>query len=329
MNDPDIPNQSLVRAADAAVDLFPAELDAARSYAEAAKSAATRRAYDADWRIYSAWCTERRIAALPSAPELVAVFLAAEAERGIKPATIARRLAAIGHMHACAGFPAPSQMQGAAVIREVLAGIRRTPGSAPARKKAADGDVLRDLLRAIEGDGLRAKRDRALLALGMAASLRRSELVALQVPDLAFEADGLRLRIARSKTDQEGAGALIAVPSGRRIRPVELVRAWLDDAGHASGPLFRRLTKRDTLTDAPMSDRAVARLVQGCARQAGLNPAEFAAHSLRAGFLTEAARQGASIFKMREVSRHKSVQVLAEYVREADLFRDHAGERFL
>lgn len=329
MDAAETPGQELVIPAAGDVDLFPAELAAAREYAEAAKSPATRRAYAADWDRYQAWCANRRIEPLPSAPELVAVFLAAEAERGVKPATIARRLAAIGHMHARAGFPAPSQMQGAAAIREVLAGIRRTHGAAPARKKAADIDILRELLRVIEGDGLRARRDRAVLALGMAASLRRSELVALQVSDLAFEADGLRLRIARSKTDQEGAGASVAVPRGRRIRPVELVRAWLDAAGHASGPLFRRLSKRDTLTEAPMSDRAVARIVQACAMKAGLNAADFAAHSLRAGFLTEAARQGASIFKMREVSRHKSVQVLAEYVREADLFRDHAGERFL
>ena len=82
-------------------------------------------------------------------------------------------------------------------------------------------------------------------------------------------------------------------------------------------------------TPSPMSDRAVARLVQACAKAAGFDPAEFAGHSLRAGFLTAAARTGASVFKMREVSRHKSMQVLADYVRDAELFRDHAGTGFL
>jgi hypothetical protein len=95
------------------------------------------------------------------------------------------------------------------------------------------------------------------------------------------------------------------------------------------GPLFRRLTRGGELTADPMSDRAVARLVQRCAAAAGFDPVEFAGHSLRSGFLTEAARQGASIFKMRDVSRHKSVQVLSDYVRDAELFRDHAGSRFL
>jgi site-specific recombinase XerD len=100
-------------------------------------------------------------------------------------------------------------------------------------------------------------------------------------------------------------------------------------AGHAEGPLFRRLSRRDALTPAAMSDRAIARLVQHHAAAAGYDPTEFAGHSLRAGFLTEGASQGATIFKLQEVSRHKSVQVLADYVRNADLFKDHAGQRFL
>ena len=104
-------------------------------------------------------------------------------------------------------------------------------------------------------------------------------------------------------------------------------------AGIADGPLFRRLVRGKavdaTVSFSPMSDRAVARLVQARVLAAGYDPTGFAGHSLRAGFLTAAARSGASIFKMREVSRHKSMQVLADYVRDAELFRDHAGEGFL
>lgn len=78
-----------------------------------------------------------------------------------------------------------------------------------------------------------------------------------------------------------------------------------------------------------MSDGAVARLVQQYAELAGYDPKDFAGHSLRAGFLTEGAAQGAPIFKLQEVSRHQSVQVLSDYVRNAELFKDHAGQRFL
>jgi hypothetical protein len=137
-----------------------------------------------------------------------------------------------------------------------------------------------------------------------------------------------------------GAGAVIAIPEGSRLRPKALLASWIAAAGIGDGFLFRRLTREraarrraasavSIVTPEPMSDRAVARLVQARAAAAGYAAADFAGHSLRAGFLTAAARSGASVFKMREVSRHRSMQVLADYVRDAELFRDHAGDGFL
>lgn len=132
-----------------------------------------------------------------------------------------------------------------------------------------------------------------------------------------------------SKTDQARDGVIVAIPEGNRIRPKALLLAWMAAAGHADGPLFRRLTRGNELTGDRMSDRAIARLVQSCAAAAGYDPSLYAGHSLRAGFLTEAANNRASIFKMQDVSRHKSVQVLSEYVRSAEMFEDHAGAQFL
>lgn len=214
-------------------------------------------------------------------------------------------------------------------LAEVLAGIRAEHGGAKQQKRPADAAALRNMLAAIEGEGLRATRDRAILAIGMAAALRRSEIVALQVEHIGIVPEGLRLTIARSKTDRGAQGAVIAIPEGSRIRPKALLLAWMAAAGHQEGPLFRRLSRGNALTPAAMSDRAIARLVQQHAAAAGYDPTQFAGHSLRAGFLTEGAAQGATIFKLQEVSRHKSVQVLSDYVRNAELFKDHAGERFL
>ncbi len=149
-----------------------------------------------------------------------------------------------------------------------------------------------------------------------------------------FVDKGLRVTIRRSKTDQDGSGVVIAIPEGRRIRPAALLRAWLDVAGVADGGneeagLFRQVSRGDRITGEGISDRFVARLVQRCAAAAGYDRRDYAGHSLRAGFLTEAAKHGASVFKMRDVSRHKSLDVLAGYVRDAELFDDHAGEGFL
>ena len=301
------------------------DIDTARGYADASRASSTRRMYESDWRRFAAWCRERSLATLPADPRVVAVFLASEAAAGSAPATVGRRVAAIGWMHRRAGLQPPQKREGAAAILEVLAGIRRTHGQAPERKQAADADVL----RATPGDHLRAVRDRAVLAFGMAGAFRRLELVALRMEDVLVVPEGLRVLVRRSKTDQEGAGATIAIPDGRRLQPKVLLARWVAQAGITDGLLFRRLTKGDSLTAEPMSDRAVARLVQSKALVAGYDPQRFAAHSLRSGFLTAAARSGASVFKMREVIRHKSMQVLADYVRDAELFRDHAGSGFL
>ncbi|MGI4798297.1 MAG: site-specific integrase [Janthinobacterium lividum] len=305
-----------------------AELDAATGYAVASRALSTRRAYATDWRAFTAWCDARSKPPLPADPHVVAVFLASEAARGCAPMTIGRRLAAIGYAHRQHSMLPPQQREGAAAILEVVAGIRRSHGKPPARKQAADADVMRDVLREMTVDDIRSVRDRALLAFGMAGAFRRSELVALQVYQITREPRGLRVQFGRTKTDQDGAGQVIAIPDGRRIRPVQLLDEWLGRAGITEGFVFRRL-KAGAATDKPMSDRAVARVVQARVEAAGYDPGLFAGHSLRAGFITSGARAGASIFKLKEVSRHKSTDVLAGYVRDAQIFEGHAGEGFL
>lgn len=342
------------------------EIERTRAFVRAARADATHRAYDSDWRVFVAWCEARGLAYLPASPQTVAVFLSVQAtgDDTIAPprpprkvATLSRYLAAINYRHKQARLVAPGEQDGGVVLRETFSGIRRRLGAQRSQKSAADGDRLRAMLAAVDGNGVRAARDRALLALGMAAALRRSELVALRFEDVLFVPEGLTVLIRSSKTDQTGEGVSIAVPEGSRIRPKALLLEWLRVGQIDEGPLFRTLTEirekvrssdtgdvlRDPLTSKPtwrrigdrvqlsaMSDRSIALIVKAHAEAAGLDPAQFAGHSLRSGFLTEAARQpNANIFKMREVSRHKSLEILATYVRNHDRFRDHAGERFL
>ena len=217
------------------------------------------------------------------------------------------------------------------MILDVLAGARRTWGKPPDRKAAAaaDGDVIWSMLHEIKGDTLKAVRDRALLSFGMVSCMRRSEIAALDVSDVVRVPEGLRVTIRRSKGDQEGHGATIAIPAGRCLKPVQHLDAWLERAAVANGPLFQWLSQCGTRVLADrMSDRSVAEIVKARAKAAGLDPALFADYSLRAGFLTSAAWAGASVWKMQEQSRHKSVNVLSGCVRFAQLFEDHAGMDF-
>ena len=116
----------------------------------------------------------------------------------------------------------------------VLGGIRRTKGAKPAQKAPATAERIAAMLEGIP-DTLRGRRDRALLTFGFAGAFRRSELVALEVSDLAFEPDGLRVQIRHSKTDQEGQGHEVAVPHGARLLPVRAVQAWIAAAGIMEG----------------------------------------------------------------------------------------------
>jgi site-specific recombinase XerD len=305
--------------------LTEAEIDATMAYAEAEKSVATRAAYASDWRDFSIWCLARGATALPAHVGIVAAYLSGLADSGRKSSTIGRRAAAIGYHHKMHGHEPPTNQE---AVKAVLRGIRRTIGSAKQCKAPATADLMRQMLDCCDGS-LRGKRDRALLALGFAGAFRRSELVALQVEDLVEVPDGLRVLIRRSKTDQEGAGQEVPILRGTKLRPVAAVQDWLAAAGITEGPLFREVKKGQRVQEAPLSDRSVAAIVKRRAGQAGLDPAGFAGHSLRSGFLTSGAEAGASVFKMMEVSRHRSLDTLRGYVRRADLFKDHAGAAFL
>lgn len=303
------------------------EVAAAGEYARAEKAASTRRAYRTDFKIFRAWCAERCVSALPAAPDSVAAFLALETRRGIRPSTISRRLAAIRYAHKLAGLPTPTDDER---VRATMRGIRRSLGTAPTKKAAIVAEKLIVMVSQVTPNAtLAAIRDRALLLLGFAGAFRRSELVALDVADVEECPEGLRVTIRRSKTDQQAAGQVIAIPHGAIACPVAAFKAWIEAAGITNGPIFRPIAKGERLQDSRLTDRSIAKIVKAHAARVGLDPTLFSGHSLRSGFLTSAAARGASIFKMADQSRHKSMDTLRGYVRDAEIFKDHAGKGLL
>lgn len=305
-----------------------AALDAAAGYAKASRSAATWRAYEADWKAFHVWCQAVELAAMPATPHTVALFLAAEAQRGRSPSTLGRRLSAIRLMHLGARHPSPHD---AIEVDEVLRGIRRTWKRPKAQKAPAVDAEIQRMVDAVAPQTLRGLRDRALLLLGFAGAFRRSELVALDAEHLTQRDEGLSVLIASSKTDQEGTGQRIAIPrvAGSPYCPVRAVLDWMIVANIQSGALFRRLHRGDTVGKSRLSPQSVALIVKDLAGKVGLEASRYAGHSLRSGFLTSAARNRASLFKMADQSRHKSLDVLREYVRNEERFEDHAAEGLL
>lgn len=298
-----------------------ATVDRAREYANAARSAATRRGYDSDWKSFTTYCARHGLAPLPATPQTVVLYVTDLAERA-KLATVKRHVVTIAQTHKERGFENPVTHE---IVRRVVLGISRTLGGAQRKKSAVTLDDLRAMLLEIRGDGLKAKRDRALLLLGFGAALRRSELAALDVDDLTFCTEGLRLRIRRSKTDQGGHGAEIAVPfvANSSLCAVGALREWLDASAISAGPIFRSFSLQRELTNRAIDGRAVAELVQMLARRARLE-GDFGAHSLRAGFATSAARAKVSLDSIARTTRHKSIATLMGYIRPAQAFDDVA-----
>jgi site-specific recombinase XerD len=177
--------------------------DRARSYAAASRAEATLRAYRSDWQHFGAWCKERGVEALPATPTTAALYLTDLADSGcFKASTLSRRLVSIAQAHKAAGHKSPTSDE---TVRLVHAGIRRTIGTAQRGVRPTVTEDIRAMV-ATCGEDPAGIRDRALLLIGLAAALRRSEVAALNVDDIQQTRDGLVVTLRRSKTDQEGAG---------------------------------------------------------------------------------------------------------------------------
>jgi len=297
-------------------------LDRAQEFATASRAGATLSAYDRDWRHFTAWAVAHELRALPADPATVAMY-AADLANSHKPSTIARRMAAISVAHQHANHPSPTRD---ASVRSVLAGIRRTHGTAPAQVAPATiGDIRRMVTRL--GDNTIDVRDRAVLLVGFAGAFRRSELVALDVADLVDNDDGLVIAVRRSKRDQEGRGDTKAIPYGadHETCPVRAVKAWLQRSGITDGPLFRPVDRHANINTTRLSGRAVADIVKRAADRAGLDPHQYSGHSLRAGFVTTAAANGATERAIaRQTGHAPNSTVLRTYIRPATVFADNA-----
>jgi site-specific recombinase XerD len=291
--------------------------------AERAQAAATIRAYRFDWACFTKWCAQHGFESLPAKPETVALYIT-DMAKSRKTATVSRRLTTITKAHREQGYANPVEDL---VVQQVWRGIRNRYGIGKTAKSAAKTADVRAMVATLNLDRLIGIRDRCLLVVGFAGAFRRSELVALNVGDIAEEASGLRVQIRRSKTDQEAEGASIGLPYGSDILtcPVRCYRDWLAVSEITDGPVFRAITRHGRMAATRLTDRTVARVVKRTAEAAGYNPQSYAGHSLRSGLITSAAEAGVSDRNIMRHSRHKSVTVMHGYIQNATVFRDNAA----
>ncbi|WP_234189141.1 site-specific integrase [Shinella sp. NM-101] len=311
--------------------------DRARTYVEAASSANTRRAYASDWKHFTAWCRRQNLSALPPDPQVVGLYITAcasgTAERGMKPntvSTIERRLAAIGWNCAQRGIPLDRKNR---AIATVMAGIRNTHASPPRQKEAILPEDLIAMLETLDRGSLRGLRDRAMLLIGFAGGLRRSEITGLdlgrdQTEDgrgwIEILDKGLLVTL-RGKTGWREAE--IGRGSADATCPVAAVETWIRFARIAKGPVFRRVRGqgKDVGPDR-LNDQEVARLVKKTALAAGVRGdlseiergLKFSGHSLRAGLASSAEVDERYVQKQLG---HASAEMTRKYQRRRDRFR--------
>jgi site-specific recombinase XerD len=295
--------------------------DRASEFMHQSKGKNTIRAYRADWAHFTVWCQSHGQASLPATPETVALYVT-DLSSTHKPSTITRRISAISQAHQIAGLETPT---GSAKVRLVMAGIRRSMGTAQKGKTPILVDDLRRMLAGLPGN-LLGVRDRVLLLIGFCGAFRRSELVALDAADVSVTREGLVVTIRRSKTDQEGEGRKIGIPYASHLEtcPVRSLQDWLEKSGITEGPLFRPIDRFGRMASARLSAAAVADIVKRYAAAVGLDATEFAGHSLRSGLATSAAAAGASERSIMRQTGHRSEKMVRRYIKDGSLFRENA-----
>ncbi len=294
--------------------------DTVRGYVSQSLSENTRRAYRADLNQFHAWG-----GSIPCSAETLAEYLAAHADL-LAPATLVRRIASIGKAHLAMSNANPAEAE---IVRATMRGIKRTRSTNQTQAKPLLREDLFAVLKAM-GDDTSAKRDRALLLIGFASGMRRSELVKLEVDHLEQVQQGLILTLPRSKTDQEGVGRKIGIPYGRtRWCPVTAMNEWQEIAKIETGPIFRGVSRHGHVAATRLNSGSVTTTLRSRLAAAGYDPAPYSAHSLRAGLATSAASAGVSSWKIRQQTGHASDATLARYIRDGQLFENNAAAAIL
>ena len=277
------------------------------------KSFNTLRAYESDYKDFSAFCIKNNFSSMPADPKIISLYLT-HLSQASKFSTLKRRIASISVIHKLKDHYIDTKHP---IIRENLLGIKRLKGSNQKTKKPiliSDLKQIIDVITKLNIKETRKKRDKALILIGFAGGFRRSELVALEIDDIEFVREGVKIFVKRSKTDQSGEGMTKAIPSfdSTLYCPVLHLQDWMAEGKSINRKIF------------PISDKSVALIIKKYANLAGLDGSRYAGHSLRSGFATSTAESGAEERNIMAMTGHKTTQMVRRYIKEANLFKNNA-----
>ena len=283
------------------------------------RSDSTKASYAADVKAFEAWATSAGLKTPQGRPvptEWVAAWAESMKREGKAPATIERRVRGLGSHHRANGYPDPTAFD---LMTSFLGNVRRQAGAQKQAHALRSVDILK-MAHKIDDDTLDGARDKAMLLLGFACALRVSELAKLNIEDIAISDDRIAITIRDAKTAKSAAEVqhvVAACSPDVDLCPVESVRHWIDSAGIESGPVFRGMTRHNTIRSTAISTRAVGDIIKRAAKDAGvIGWADVSSHSLRRGWTTEAATQGVPQAIIKQHGRWKTDATVANYIAE-------------
>jgi len=290
-------------------------------YIRASKALATQRAYLSDWKHFVGWCEKCGFAALPAAPSTVARYITYLSKPGDgakprKPATIIRRLTSINRMHKIEKLDSPASLNNNPGVADTLHGIQRRLGVKQQRKEPLTRERIVEVLGILDGP-IAAARDKALLLIGFAGALRRSELAAMRFEDVTWHRKGITINLPRSKTDQEAKGRTIEILWGvhKQTCPVTALENWLKISQVKDGFAFRSVGRHGSIGKG-LHPNSVGKLVKRLVKRTTIeSPELYGGHSLRAGFVTEASANGATDLQIMKQTGHTSAEMVHRYAR--------------
>ena len=290
------------------------------------KSVNTVRAYKSDFEDFTLFCIKNGFKSLPTEPKIVSLYLTYLSSKNVRTSTIKRRLVSIGVIHKMRGHYLDTKHP---IIVENFMGIKRLKGISQNGKKPLlinDLKVIIDVINKQEEPDLKKLRNKALLLLGFAGGFRRNELVSLNLEDLDFVFEGVKINIKRSKTDQFGEGFTKGIPHFENYLycPVKNLKNWLNISKIKKGPIFVRFSKGVNLTNIRLTDQSVALIIKEYLTKAGVDNKNYSGHSLRSGFATSAAEAGAEERSIMAMTGHKSSEMVRRYIKDANLFKNNA-----
>lgn len=295
------------------------------TYVQESLAPSTHVAYAADLKAFLDWG-----GTVPASPKLIAKYLADHANQ-LKVSTLMRRLAAIVRAHTVKGLASPWQFP---LVKTTVRGIRRVHGSAVKQANALSPTMVKKLAKPVPNqDRIRNVRDRALLLMGFAGGFRRSEIVGIKCSDLTFSKRGVVIRLRTSKTDPSRRGRDVAIVSTHLAScPVKALKAWMRISAPpqmSALPLFRRIDRYGHLHDGALCSASVGWILRERLRVHGIDPKGYSAHSLRAGFVTSAAKAGIPIWAIQRQTGHRSEHMVHRYIRGLGLFEHNASSTLM